>query len=209
MGNFSQLYTGYCLASSTSQASWISVFNTTNGISNISHTAGSGTPGGYIDLSSTNSVSNYIGNLTNFTITSGGPTVGNAIWVDWNNNLVFESGERMYVSSGYGTTVSGSFSIPMATPNGNYRMRVITDFTINWTEPVPPAGTGYEWEVRTSGAAGSGPTGLVASGSVATGMTMASVSGLSGNTMYTAYVRSDCGAGDFSIWSSGIIYHNL
>ncbi|MBK8620354.1 MAG: hypothetical protein IPN79_00990 [Saprospiraceae bacterium] len=75
---------------------------------------------------------------------------------------------------------------------------------INWTEPAPPAGVGYEWEVRTSGAAGSGPTGLVASGSVATGITMASVSGLTGNTMYTAYVRSDCGAGDFSNWSTGV-----
>jgi hypothetical protein len=243
-------FTGYCLASSTSQASWISAFSTTNGNSNITHTAGSGAPGGYIDLSATNSVSNFIGNPTNFSITSGGPTVGNAIWVDWNNNLQFETGERMYVSTVYGTTVSGSFAVPAATPNGNYRMRVITDFnnptpsnpcgnisrgeykdfnfqvisaptcfvptalnisnitnntsTINWTEPVPPAGVGYEWEVRTSGAAGSGPTGLVASGSVGTGMTMASVSGLTGNTMYTTYVRSDCGAGDFSNWSTGV-----
>jgi hypothetical protein len=206
-------------------------------------------------LSATNSVSNFIGNPTNFSITSGGPTVGNAIWVDWNNNLQFETGERMYVSTGYGTTVSGSFAVPAATPNGNYRMRVITDFnnstpsnpcgnisrgeykdfnfevisaptcfvptainisnitnnssTINWTEPVPPAGVGYEWEVRTSGAAGSGPTGLAASGNVVTGMTMASVSGLTGNTMYTTYVRSDCGAGDFSNWSTGVSFTTL
>src|SRR5690606_637888 len=112
----SSFYTGYCLASSTSQASWISAFSTTNGNTNITHTAGSGAPGGYLDLTATNSVSNYVGNSTNFSITSGGPTVGNAIWVDWNNNLIFETGERMYASTSYGTTVNGSFIVPPAIP---------------------------------------------------------------------------------------------
>ncbi|MBK9254153.1 MAG: hypothetical protein IPM42_01555 [Saprospiraceae bacterium] len=132
------VFTGYCLASSTSQASWISAFSTTGGSTNISHTAGVGASGGYADLTATDIVSNYIGNATNFSITSGGPTVGNAIWVDWNNNLIFESGERMYVSSGYGTTVTGSFAVPAATPNGNYRIRVITDF--NMSAPSNPCG---------------------------------------------------------------------
>lgn len=127
-GTSASFYTGYCLASSTSQASWISNFSTTGGTINITHTAASGAAGGYINLIATNTVSNYIGQTTNFSITSGGPTVGNAIWVDWNNNLLFETGERMYVSTTYGTTVTGSFSIPAATPNGNYRMRVITDY---------------------------------------------------------------------------------
>ena len=132
-----QFFTGYCLASSTSSASWISAFSTTGGVTNITHTAATGAVGGYADLTAT-SVSNYLGQLTNFSITSGGPTVGNAIWVDWNNNLIFETGERMYVSSSYGTTVTGSFSIPVLTPNGNYRMRIITDY--NNSAPSNPCG---------------------------------------------------------------------
>ncbi len=130
-------YTGYCLASATAVTSWISAFSTTGGVTNIVHTAAAGVAGGYVNLTAT-FVSNYLGQATNFSITSGGPTVGNAIWVDWNNNFVFETTERMYVSTAYGTTVSGSFAIPAATSNGNYRMRVITDF--NNPAPSNPCG---------------------------------------------------------------------
>jgi trimeric autotransporter adhesin len=131
------LYTGYCLASATAVTSWISAFSTTGGITNITHTAAAGTAGGYVDLTAT-SVSNYLGQSTSFSITSGGPTVGNAIWIDWNNNLTFETTERVYVSTGYGTTVTGSFPIPAAQANGSYRMRVITDF--NNSAPSNPCG---------------------------------------------------------------------
>jgi hypothetical protein len=130
-------FTGYCLASSTSAASWISVFNTTGGITNITHSAASGAAGGYLNLTAS-SVSNFIGNATSFSLTSGGPTVGNAIWVDWNNNLLFETSERVYQSLTYGTTVTGSFSVPAATPNGSYRMRVLTDFNVG--SPINPCG---------------------------------------------------------------------
>ncbi|TXI81498.1 MAG: hypothetical protein E6Q44_04280, partial [Flavobacteriales bacterium] len=70
---------------------------------------------------------------------------------------------------------------------------------LSWT--ASNNSTGYQWEVRTSGAAGSGSTGLAAS-STAAG-TSTSVSGLNSNTAYTFYVRSDCGGGDYSPWMSG------
>lgn len=38
---------------------------------------------------------------------------------------------------------------------------------LSWTAPVSPPSNGYNWEMRTSGAGGSGATGLAASGSVA------------------------------------------
>ena len=58
---------------------------------------------------------------------------------------------------------------------------------------------GYDWEVRTSGAAGSGATGLVASGSTAS--LSASTSSLSAFTNYTFYVRTNCGTSTSS-WRS-------
>jgi len=131
-------YTGHCIASSSSQASWISVFNTTGGVSNISHTAGSGAAGGYADLTASNTVSNYLGNATNLAMTAGGPTCGFAIWVDWNNDLVFAAGEKMFNTTGYVTSTTGSFNIPGGTPNGNYRMRVKTDF--NASNPASACG---------------------------------------------------------------------
>jgi hypothetical protein len=237
-------YTGYCLASSGDQSSYISNFTTTNGFgNNITHTASSGATGGYLNLSSTVLVSNYIGNLTNLSMTAAGPTCGFAVWVDWNNNLVFEAGERMFVTTGYVTTTSGSFNVPPATPNGNYRMRVITDYnnsapsnscgnitrgeykdftfevvsaptcvpptaltssaitnnsaTIGWTASVTPPTNGYDYYIATSATpvpnAGTTPTGNVAGLS-------ANLSGLSGNTQYYYWLRSNCSLGDQSSW---------
>jgi hypothetical protein len=75
--------------------------------------------------------------------------------------------------------------------------------TLNWAPPAPAPSSGYQWEVRTSGAAGSGATGLAASGSTAAGVTTANISGLTPGTSYTAFVRSNCGNDDFSNWTAG------
>lgn len=77
-----------------------------------------------------------------------------------------------------------------------------TTATLSWSEPSPAPGSGYEYEIRTNGEAGSGPAGLVTSGSTITGTTTASITGLTGNTTYYAYVRSNCGDGDYSTWTS-------
>ena len=42
---------------------------------------------------------------------------------------------------------------------------------LSWTAPGSPPSNGYNWELRSSGAGGSGATGLVSSGSVAAGTT--------------------------------------
>ncbi len=75
-----------------------------------------------------------------------------------------------------------------------------TTATISWTASVSTPSGGYQWEVRTSGAGGSGATGLVASGTTAAAVTTANVTGLTANTDYNVYVRSDCGGSDFSAW---------
>ncbi len=77
-----------------------------------------------------------------------------------------------------------------------------TTATLSWSEPSPAPGSGYEYEIRTSGEAGSGPAGLVTSGSTASGMAIVQITGLSGNTTYYAYVRSNCGDGEYSTWTS-------
>lgn len=78
-----------------------------------------------------------------------------------------------------------------------------TTATINWTASPSSPSNGYEWEVRTSGAGGSGATGLATSGSVGAGILTANATGLTAETSYTVYVRANCGGGDFSAWTSG------
>ncbi|MBN9283226.1 T9SS type A sorting domain-containing protein [Flavobacterium sp.] len=74
--------------------------------------------------------------------------------------------------------------------------------TISWTAPASAPASGYEYEIRTSGAAGSSATGLTTSGTTAAGIVTKNVTGLAASTTYSLYVRSNCGSGDFSAWTS-------
>ncbi|MBK7525178.1 MAG: fibronectin type III domain-containing protein [Saprospiraceae bacterium] len=73
-----------------------------------------------------------------------------------------------------------------------------TSATIGWTA-VPSATGGYEWEIRTTGACGSGSP--VQSGT--TSSTSVNLSGLTANTTYTYCVRSICDGPSNSGWVSG------
>ena len=89
------------------------------------------------------------------------------------------------------------------TPNALTTANTTTSTTtLSWALPTTGTPGNYNYEIRTSGAAGSGATGLVTSGTVAAPSTSVGITGLSASTSYTAYVRSDCGAGDFSTWKS-------
>jgi hypothetical protein len=77
-----------------------------------------------------------------------------------------------------------------------------TTATINWGAASPTPSSGYNYEIRTSGAAGSGATGLTTSGSVGAGILTASISGLTAATSYSLYVQSNCGGSGTSAWST-------
>lgn len=80
---------------------------------------------------------------------------------------------------------------PCFPPSGlSFANLTSTTVDISWTAPaVVPAG--YDFEIRSSGVGGSGPVGLVSSGSVAGTSTTAT--GLLEGLTYTLYVRSNCG----------------
>ncbi|MCU7615198.1 T9SS type A sorting domain-containing protein [Chryseobacterium sp. GMJ5] len=136
-------YTGYCKPSSTNQSSWISAFSSTGAVTNMAYASAaavSGT-GGYQNLTaSANTISNPAGTSFSISLTAGGPTCGIGIWVDWNNDLVFSTTERVYATTGYVTTTpsTASIAIPAGTPAGTYRMRAMCDF--NNSAPSNPCG---------------------------------------------------------------------
>ncbi|MEO5564094.1 MAG: GEVED domain-containing protein, partial [Chitinophagaceae bacterium] len=101
---------------------------------------------------------------------------------------------------------------PACIPPANIGISTLgtTTVTINWTAPTPGPADGYEWELRSSGAAGSGATGLEASGTTAAGITTANVVGLTANTAYTLYVRSACTTGtSYSVWGRPVAFKTL
>lgn len=78
---------------------------------------------------------------------------------------------------------------------------------ISWTpSPQSTGGTGYEYEIRTSGAPGSGTTGLEASGNT-TNLSV-TISALDPNTDYEVFVRSVCGTAT-SRWSQAVMFKTL
>jgi hypothetical protein len=78
--------------------------------------------------------------------------------------------------------------------------------TLNWIVPAIGSPSGYDWEIRTNGSAGTGALGMVASGSTAAGITTTTVAGLTQGIPHSFYVRSSCGA-DKSTWTNPIIFN--
>jgi Secretion system C-terminal sorting domain/Fibronectin type III domain len=77
----------------------------------------------------------------------------------------------------------------------------LTSVNLSWNAPVAGTPVAYNWEVRTSGAGGSGPTGLTTNGTVTAPTTSATASGLVAGTSYSLYVQSDCGGSGTSTWT--------
>lgn len=115
--------TGYC-------ASIPSSFDG-NGISNVvvGSTSYTGTATSYLDFSDT-PVDLHQGIESNVQITfDTGYTYGTNIWIDLNDNFIFESSELMFTGiseSDQPTTLNASFSMPLTAPLGNHGMRIGT-----------------------------------------------------------------------------------
>lgn len=74
-----------------------------------------------------------------------------------------------------------------------------TTATISWNPSIGAGVVGYDYEIRTSGDAGSGAVGFVTSGT--TGTTSVALTGLTASNTYYVYVRSTCGTsnGDWTL----------
>src|SRR5690606_24913281 len=117
---------GYCLPSST-LSHYISSFSTTSALENIAYTSNSINGNGYgnkTDLV----VSQLAGDSFNFSTSYVGGQSGVRIWVDWNNDFVFDDDEEVFYLGSTNGTKTGSIVIPADKELGNYVMRVRTEF---------------------------------------------------------------------------------
>jgi hypothetical protein len=73
-----------------------------------------------------------------------------------------------------------------------------TNLSVAWNIPTTGTPDSYDWEIRVSGAAGSGSTGLISSGN--TTSLSQDITGLTANTNYAVYIRSSCTSSK-SIWA--------
>lgn len=112
----------------TASTTYFNNVTTTGAITNINNSSGFSTNGygNYTNLI----VTSFPTATVTFTTGISGPSVGIAIWVDWNNDGTFQGTERVFNTTGYVTTLSGTFVVPAAVTNGEYRMRFLMDY---WT----------------------------------------------------------------------------
>ncbi|MEN8827585.1 MAG: GEVED domain-containing protein, partial [Flavobacteriales bacterium] len=133
-------YTWYCVpAPSSVDASGIT--NVT--IGTINNTTGS-EPGRYGDYDSLSTDIIQGAPAQAFSIQySTGYTYGTKIWIDWNDNLVFDINEQVYFglsASTNPTVLSGTFAVPASAPLGSHIMRI--GGTDNNAGPSSPCYTG-------------------------------------------------------------------
>ena len=97
------------------------IANTNSGCTNLNGT-------GYSYFNSLGPAQTMAGQTYNFSVTIGTPwSEGIAVWIDFNQNAVFETTERVYASPAAlaaGSTTNGTISIPTTALPGTTRMRV-------------------------------------------------------------------------------------
>jgi len=117
--------TGYCTPTHTSNNDYITSFITTDAASgNVGYSAGSAPAGKYENLSAT-TITQVEGVDINFTRTHTLPSHTLRIWVDWNNDGVFDNVAPELVYSGLSgdPDAPGVMDLSSSTP-GTYRMRI-------------------------------------------------------------------------------------
>jgi hypothetical protein len=120
-------------------------------------------------------------------------------------NLIFTFKADGVAAHGYGAVddISLTYTIPpCASPGGLGSSAVMANSaTISWSPAATAPANGYEYYYSTSSTAPTGAT--VPSGTVGAGITTASISGLTSNSTYYFWVRSNCGGTDgVSSWSA-------
>lgn len=128
--------TGYCVPNTLYSGDYTSAFSTSNALQNVNYTASSQPAGSY-----SNQTSQIIQQAQGLTFDISTTYVGGGnntrIWIDYNDNFIFEDSELAFFVSATTATQSGIITIPITAPIGNHRMRVRS----NWNNLPPACGT--------------------------------------------------------------------
>src|SRR5690554_953306 len=135
----------YCIPEGTNSNRYIDNFSTTGGTQDVSNMGSGFSPDGYGDFYDTHTVAQAHGEDVTFEVDIEGGTAGFRIWVDWNQDGVFDTTEEVaYASSGYSSNHTGSFTVPADALEGDTRMRIVSHW-LSTTGDVDPCETGFTY----------------------------------------------------------------
>jgi hypothetical protein len=135
---YSNAYCDYTVTSTAPQH--VNSFITNGAVVDINNPAsGPGTTNsGYSDFSSTLTMDAYETQIIDFSMEGSNTSTlwSVSIYIDWNNDFVFDASENVYAPGGYvGMPHNNSLAIPAGTPIGQYRMRVIGGYFTTTLSP--------------------------------------------------------------------------
>ncbi|WP_310990957.1 GEVED domain-containing protein [Aequorivita marina] len=134
----------YCTPEATNSDRYINSFTTTGGDQNVTNESSGFSPSGYGDFTAM-TVSQGPGGVINFEANIEGGTAGFRIWVDWNQDEIFNTTDEVaFTSSGYLSTQTGSFSVPASALEGSTRMRIVSHW-LSTSGDVDPCETGFTY----------------------------------------------------------------
>lgn len=137
----------YCIPAGTNSSYYINDFSTTGGIQNISNLGTGFSPGGYGDFYDNYAVEQVAGGTVNFEVDLGtsSQTYGFRIWVDWNQDGVFDTTEEVaWNSTTYQGSHSGDFTVPTDAALGETRMRIVGHW-LNSQGLIDPCSTNHTY----------------------------------------------------------------
>lgn len=136
----------YCLPSTNSTTYFIDSFSTTGAIQNVVNGGTGMGPNGFQNFVATDTITQMQTQEVAFRIKgSSTSTAGAKIWVDWNQNGVFDTNEQVFVTSSYSNIHQGNFQVPMNATPGVTRLRVGWHGT-STSGPTGPCQTGMNGE---------------------------------------------------------------
>lgn len=130
-----KVYTNYCAPTGGTSSTnyYLKTITTTTGFTNLAYTATAYQA--YVNNSAT-TFSVLPGNNINFSMNAGTSTFYYYIWIDWNNDMVFDpTTEQAYFSNGYINTATGTIA-SSTRPSGQYRAR----FAASYIGTMTPCG---------------------------------------------------------------------
>lgn len=134
----------YCVPEATNSARFINNFSTTNGEENISNLDSGFSADGYGDFYETHTLSKSLNQSVDFSVDIIGGTAGFRIWVDWNQDGVFEEEEVAFSSTSYKANHTGTIEVPADAEAGATRMRIVSHW-LNSSGNIDPCETGFTY----------------------------------------------------------------
>src|SRR5690554_6681012 len=135
----------YCIPEGTNTGRYIDNFSTTGGSENVSNMSSGFSPDGYGDFYDTYTVAQEQGEDVAFEVDIEGGTAGFRIWVDWNQDGVFDTTEEVaWNSSDYSSNHTGSFTVPADALEGDTRMRIVSHW-LSSSGDIDPCETGFTY----------------------------------------------------------------